>query len=301
ATYSGGGYIATGVQYKSQLNGDIYLLRTDGNGSQLWAKTFGDTLFQQALGVREGEGGDIFVAGTSRYQLSGTNQVFVLKTDSMGTVKWMKIYSGSGYSQCNIMEKVPGGFIIGGTSGAGDAYLFKIDTAGTLLWNKIYNSNPNTEILETVKTAPDGSLLFGGYSITSSSSVINAFLAKADSSGNLQWWHFYSNGVSEIHDLDILHDGSVIMGGEGGTYQMLLFKADSSGNLQWTKAFGLGVVDLFFSTKTLADGNVLLAGHSFISGAPNLGYDMALIKCDTSGNFIWTRNIGGYYNDQSYA
>jgi hypothetical protein len=293
--YSSGGYISAGVQYKTQLNGDIYLLRTDVNGSQLWAKSFGDTLFQQALAVREGEGGDIFVAGSSN------QHVFVLKTDSMGTEKWIKKYSGTGFDQCNVMEKIPGGFVIGGTRNAGSTYLFKIDSAGTVLWSQTYNSFSNTEIVETVKACPDGSLVFGGYSIVTMPSAINAFLAKTDSLGNIQWWHYYKNGSGQVHDLDILDDGAVIMGGEGANNQMLLLKADTAGNLQWAKAFGLGVVDLFFSVKILADGNVLLAGHSFISGGSNLGYDMALIKCDTAGNFTWIRNIGDYYNDQCYA
>lgn len=305
--YSQGGFVAAGVQYQSQQNGDIYVLRTDANGNQLWAKAFGDALFQQALGIKEVDGGDILVAGTTRSAINPNNShIFVLKTDSLGTEKWIKNYAAGNYDQCNVFEKAGVGFIIGGTTTSAisfseDAYLVKIDSAGTILWNKIYNISSNTDIIEAIKTLPDGSILFSGYSITSNSSVIHGFLSKTDSIGNLLWWHFYTNGRNVIHGFDVLPDGSVIMCGEGGNFQMLLLKADAAGNLQWAKAFSTTVVDGLFDIRTLADGNVLLSGATFIAAPPSIGYDMALIKCDTAGTILWTRNIGENYNDQCYG
>ncbi|HKR06930.1 MAG TPA: T9SS type A sorting domain-containing protein, partial [Bacteroidia bacterium] len=304
--YSQTGYVATGVQYQSQQNGDAYILRTDASGNQLWAKTFGDTLFQQALGVKEGDGGDLFVAGTTRSQVTLNNQIFVLKTDSLGDTKWLKTFAGGNYTQCNVLEKAAGGFLIGGTttssiSSSEDACLLKIDSAGTILWNKIYQVNANTEIVEAVKELPDGSILFAGYSMPPGSSATPGFLAKTDSAGNLLWWHFYTNGRVIIHSLDVLQDGSVMMCGEGGNFQIILLKADAAGNFEWAKVYGINGPDGFFDMRAFADGNVLLSGASFIASFPNIGYDMALIKCDTAGTILWTKNFAGNYNDQCYG
>jgi type IX secretion system substrate protein len=303
--YSQGGYVATGVQYQGLQNGDIYILRTDANGSQLWAKTYSDSMFQQSLGIREGDGGDLIISGTTRSS-TGTGRIFVLKTDSAGSEKWMKTYSFVNDAQCNTLEKTPGGFIIGGSTFSSatfsnDACLVKIDSSGTILWNKTYNIGGTHEIVEAVKTLPGGSILFSGYSMTSNPSAVPGFLAKTDSMGNLQWWHFYTNGRNVIHDFDVLTDGSVMLCGEGGNFQMLLLKADTSGNLQWGKSYGATTPDGFFNARTLADGNILLSGASFIVAGSNIGYDMALIKSDPSGSIIWTRNIGGNNNDQCYG
>lgn len=298
--YSQGGYVSTGVQYQSVTDGDIYVLRTDADGNQLWAKTFSDPYFQQALGVREDGQGNIIVVGSTRNS-TGTGRIFALKLDSGGNMLWTRIYAGTNETQCNSFEKLSGGFIIGGSTYNSDydACLVKIDSAGTMLWNKSYTIGITDEIVEAIKPQKDGSLLFAGYSM--SGPDVSGFLAKADSNGDVLWWKSYMNGRHVIYDFEILPDSSIIMCGEAENFDMLLMKVDDSGSILWEKNYATPLPDQLFHVCGTEEGNIILSGASYFVNGADAGYDMALIKSDTSGSILWTINTGDVYNEQSFG
>lgn len=300
--YSDGGFVLTGWQVQLNYKEDIYVVRTDKAGNQLWAKTFGDTLVQYATGVGQTVDGNLVVTGVV-YGLAG---MVAISLDSSGSSNWMRKYLISGSEQGQCMITTNNGFIIGGgaynTIDLNDASMVKIDLLGNILWSKRYRVTGTEEIIESIKVMQDGSLIFTGVSYKPSTAVTQAFLAKTDSLGNPIWFHFYKGGINQIYDLDVLTDGSIILCGFGTALNMVLLKTNSNGNLIWAKSLRSSgtILDYGSSVKTLPDGNILLTGATaIIPSSTNFGSDIALIKCDTSGTVIWSKNYGGSIDDRS--
>ncbi|MCK4585347.1 T9SS type A sorting domain-containing protein [candidate division WOR-3 bacterium] len=128
-----GGFILAGYTYSygSGLT-DIYLIKLDSSGDTIWTKTYGGSEEDHAYSVQETSNGEFIIAGvTSSYGVGGAD-VFIVRTDEDGIIKWTKTIGGTsadmGYS---VRETTDGGFVIAGwtrTFGLGmeDYYLIRL-------------------------------------------------------------------------------------------------------------------------------------------------------------------------------
>jgi hypothetical protein len=76
---------------------------------------------------------------------------------------------------------------------------------------------------------------------------------------------------------------------------MYVVKLDSSGNVLWTKTIGGSSEDVANSIIQSSDGGYVVAGGTKSFGAG--GWDMYVVKLDSSGNVLWTKTIGGSSED----
>ena len=137
---SDGGYVIAGVTSSYGLGGDdVYLVKTDSAGSMLWNKTYGGTSNDDGCSVIQTSDGGYVIAGvTSSYGLGG-DDVYLVKTDSAGSMLWNKTYGGtSNDSWFSMIRTTDGGYAIAGYTssiGAGsfDVCLSKADSSGNNL------------------------------------------------------------------------------------------------------------------------------------------------------------------------
>jgi hypothetical protein len=176
------GYIVAGGTWSYGAgSSDVYLIKTDSLGDTLWTKTFGGSEFDGGHSVQQTTDGGYIVAGWTWSWGSETDDVYLIKTDSLGDTLWTRTYGGSDYDQSySVQQTTDGGYIVaGGTAsygaGAEDVYLIKTDSLGDTLWTKTVGGSQSEEG-QSVQQTNDGGYMVVGQ--TASYGVGNIYLIK---------------------------------------------------------------------------------------------------------------------------
>ena len=283
-----GGYIVAGTTSSFGNSDQVYLIKTDSLGDSLWIKIYGGPLSDYGQSVQQTSDSGYIIAGYSN-SFGNNNQVYLIKTDSLGDTLWTKTYGGSsedyGYS---VQQTIDGGYIIAGrTSSFGNdeqAYLVKTDPIGDTLWTKTYGGS-GAQRGYSVQQTTDGGYIIAGTT-QSSPHNINVLLVKFDSAGSNLWsfiynigWALFSGGQSVQQTSD---SGYIITGGIliGSYSQVYLIKTDSLGNSEWENNFGGASDDGGISVKQTQDGGYIIAG---VTNSFGNGSQVYLIKIDAYG------------------
>jgi hypothetical protein len=153
---SDGGYVICGTTelFSGNVDGDVYLIKTDSLGDSLWTQTFGGTSIDEGSSVQQTTDGGYIITGS---KINGNNgrDVYLIKTNSLGDSLWTRTLGGTGEDWgMSVQQTSDGGYIItGGTNsfgnGLNNVYLIKTDSNGNLTtptWDCIGGScvNPVT-------------------------------------------------------------------------------------------------------------------------------------------------------------
>lgn len=127
--------VAGGTMSSGQGLNDVYLLKIDGSGNEIWSKTYGTAASELAFSLQ--------ITSTDEYLLSGpiagssnSEDILLLKTATDGTLIWANTFGGSGQDRGLSMDLTQeNGAIIAGYSssfgiGGMDIYLIKTDANG---------------------------------------------------------------------------------------------------------------------------------------------------------------------------
>lgn len=158
-----GGYIMVGQ------NGapNVYLIRTNATGTAVWTRTYGGSGIDIGRCVRQTSDKGYIIAGRTASFGDG-DQVYLIKTDSLGDTLWTKTYGGPGSDRGeSVQQTADGGYIIGAYTssfGAGldDFYLIKTNSSGDTLWTRTYGGT-NTDRGYSVQETANGIYIFAGW------------------------------------------------------------------------------------------------------------------------------------------
>lgn len=141
------------------------------------------------------------------------------------------------------------------------------------------------------------------------------FLIKYDPKGVKLWTKQIGTSVDDIsygvatdNFSNVYITGSTKGGFDGntnkGSEDIFLIKYDSNGNKIWTRQLGSGGSENCYSVATDNLGNIYMSGYTegSLDGNSNIGgKDIILVKYDSAGNKLWTKQIGDSGNDISYG
>lgn len=202
--------------------------------------------------------------------------------------------------------------------GGSDAFVAKLNSSGARQWNTFLGSTANDEGHSIVIDGSGNSYVVGTSEATWESPVSgfqgasDAFVAKLNNSGTLQWHTFVGGSASDVgNGIAVDLNGNIYIVGVStagwgspvdpypiGEWQCpFAAKLNSSGALQWNTFWGSGGLDNGSGITVDESGNVYLAGQCYNSwGSPVNPYagstDACVAKLNTSGVRQWNTFMG---------
>jgi len=185
-----GGYIIAGRSDILGSDWDIYLIKTDDWGNTEWERTFGGSDYESAFHVQQTTDGGYIIAGTTQPS-SGSADVYLIKTDSLGYTEWERTFGGSGHDRAScVQQTTDGGYIIGGdthpSGGSTDAYLIKIDSLGDAEWERTFGGSGH-DYVHHIQQTSDGGYIIAGETNSYGAVPNDVYMVKTDSLGNIEW------------------------------------------------------------------------------------------------------------------
>ncbi len=292
---SDGGYIMAGGTYSyGEGISDVYLLKADENGDEVWKNTFGGESDDRAECVRPTSDGGYIVAGITQSFGAGEYDFYLVKSDQDGEEMWTRTFGGSAEDQARCVQQTSdGGYVVAGMSrsfdpvGYSDCLLVKTDASGNEVWTKNLGGSGNEEAYSVQQTS-DGGYIVAGLTTSFGAGFADMYLLKTDGNGNQVWYNWFGGTRrDEAYSLQQTSDGGYILAGRtestgAGDYDVYLVKTRSDGTEVWSRTFGGSGRDLAYSVCQTFDGGYILTGYtcSFDVAVS----DMYVIKADRDGN-----------------
>jgi hypothetical protein len=307
-----GGFVMVGRTNSSGAGDyDIFILRTDNNGNELWNKTLGDQYKDYGYQIVEALNGDLIIIGD--HQWGSQNyafDVYLARIDSTGTIlRWNYTFGDSNSQEMGRSLYISNNsdFLLGGVfpiSGLeSEIWLIKTDRFGIQLWNRTYGGNETDRCFQNnlVLECKNGDILIGGYTISFGSGESDIWLIRTDSYGNKIWNKTFGGSkldrpqmISECNDGGIIICANTMSYGEGDL-DLYVLKTNQDGNLLWNFTLGCETLDEARSVVELDDGGFLISGSTTKFGTGNGG--LWLVKTDTNGDIEWETSFGESYNE----
>ncbi len=301
-----GGYVICG---ESTLGGnDVSIIKFDSLGNIEWAKVYGGFGMDAGADIEQTpDSGYIVDAG---FNTGLNSQTWVLRLDVNGDTLWTQKYSlGSGATDAYNMAVGIGGYLgITGTyknnnTSQLEAFLLLIDSSGTLLNSKTNYFNIKSEGHALVQLSNANFLITGIKSNGLTNPEI--FLIKTNPFGDTIWTKAYGTSkVNNAFDIQATNDGGFVIAGYRFNnlcpcYNSYVIKTDMNGDTLWTKLYLDGHESIAYSIEQTTDGGYIIAGTSYASGVNNF-YDLFLMKINSVGDTLWSRQFGGNAPDYGY-
>lgn len=285
-TYVGSGRYA---DPNSQLN----IEKTLPNGSWVWRRKYGGSSRDAASDVlQEADGGLAILGYTSSVDgdivmppgdsVKKADNIWLVRTDSNGLIKWQKIIGGSKYDRGVSIARAPhGGYYILGNSNSpdydcgctppdsrfSDIYIARLDSLGDIMWSRCMGGSDG--MVSAVTIIEDGS---GGLF-----AAANVRTGGRDLSGI-----YLGNGDLWLIRLD-------------SSNRLLLNKCyGSSSNAEWVSGIALGKDStLWIAARSNGQGGMVdtAFGES----------DAWVINTDMAGNILYTKVLGGRKSETAAA
>jgi hypothetical protein len=201
-----GGNSNSNVSFEKSENSkgfkDYWIVKLDNLGNITWQKTYGGSSTDDLHALFQTNDGGYFLGGSSSSPISGDKTVssfgsddyWVIKTDSVGTIEWQNVYGGTESDTLfSAIQNSDNNFVLTGTSlsgasgnktelsrGSYDSWTLKINNFGNILWQKTLGGSGQDGFNYILQTIDGGYFLSGGTDSPISYDIINPFRGSSD-------------------------------------------------------------------------------------------------------------------------
>ncbi|QOW10172.1 T9SS type A sorting domain-containing protein [Kaistella flava (ex Peng et al. 2021)] len=303
-----GGFLLTGTSYSNQSldkkdnnigGADVWLIRLNEDGEELWQKTLGTKNNDEAAAVTQSLDEGFFVAGNinSNKNLFGSKDIFISKLDKTGKLINTTILGGNALDEVQEMIATPDGgsvLLMYSTSGKTENKIFnplETDEANT--------ENKAVDLLASLKPKTDNqqsTTIFGKTEENFGEG--DYWIVKLDKNANVEWQKTYGGSADDHPKTIVFTDKGYLIGGESrsnssgnkrenieeGT-DLWLISLDKNGNELWQKTYSFGNRDVLMSANVIRKTNKdnFSEDKGFLLG----GYTQAEGKIQTDDEKFW--------------
>ena len=308
-----GGYIIIGDTMSFDVGGgDVWLIKTDVYGNELWNKTFGGKRGDSGFSGKQTSDGGYIITGCTKSFGAGDFDIWLIKTDDKGNEIWNKTFGGPKWDQgYSVQQTKDEGYIITGCTesfsvGSYDVWLIKTDANGNMEWNKTFGGI-DWDWGYCVQQTNDGGYIITGDTLSFGPGECDAWLIKTDANGNMEWNKTFGGPKWDWgYCVQQTNDGGYIITGGTESFSVSyvwLIKTDSLGNKEWDNTFGGSQPGRLATSgccvQQTNDEGYIITAWTYSYGAGDR--DIWLIKTDSNGEEIWDMTFGGSKWDWAFG
>lgn len=322
---------------------DFWIVKLTTTGFIDWQNSLGGSAQDRAYRVRQtSDGGYIavgFTASSSEGDVGenhGSNDVWLVKLNSSGTLEWQKVLGGSqndkGYA---LRQTGDGGYIVAGVSassnegdtlgshghGGEDVWVIKLDSLGNITWQKLLGGSAGDAAYAIEQTSDGGYVIVGPSSsnngdVSGNNGSIDYWVVKINSSGSIESQDCFGGSNNDVPtDVKQTSDGGYIVTGytyssdgdvtsNQGTSDYWIIKLSSGLVLEWEESYGGSSEDWAQAIQPFGSGYIV-AGFSYsndgdVSGNNGM-YDYWIIKISSTGLLTEQNCYGGSGAELAYS
>jgi len=210
---TGDGYIMMGVTYypprkDGYVDSDIWMIKVDKNGNEIWDKTYGGNWTEYGDDIIEIDDGYLLSGITASYTTYGGYDAWLIKIDENGTEQWNKTYGWEQFEIHSYISQADDGCMLTGyteyTPMGGKIFLIKVDEEGNEQWSQAYGAG--LEQVRDIERVDEGYVLAGSQSAISVGGC-DAWLVRVDEQGNELWSKNMGGAVEEVANAVVEVDG----------------------------------------------------------------------------------------------
>lgn len=292
------GFLAVGwsESFGEDNDPDVYVVRTDVDGTLLWDKIFDEGLAGRAYSVIETSDKGFLIAGEIVNTLGEESIIYLLKITEEGKKEWSKSYgdvqvSAEAHDLC---ELPGGGFALTGKinaeNGEDDIIVVRVDGQGEEIWTKTFGGDKD-DTGNAIVSLEDGIVIVGSIKdeVGADSDI---YISRLDLDGNVVWADttLQTNQGEEGNDLLLTQSGELVIAGSVENFQKaFLAKYDQDGDAVWFKWIDLNADDVFSAVIEDKNEDLVAVGLTVPGGA---ALDVLIGKFDKNGNEIWLKSLG---------
>ncbi len=247
-------------------------------------------------------------AGSTSSFGTGSSDMYLIRTDSLGNLLWQKTYGGSVIDAAyNMIKTNDGGYLLSGYtssfgSGGYDFFMVKTDSLGNTLWTKSFGGT-GWDFAYTAVQTPDSGYVVAGQTYSFGNGNADLYVLRLDYKGDTLWTKTYGGSMEEGCKSSLLtSDSCVVIAGyttsNGDSLgDIFLLKINMNGDTLWSKTIGTPGEDRVNDIQSLGASGFILAGYTNGIGAGQ--HDFYLVRTDVNGDTLWSISQGGPHDDEA--
>jgi regulation of enolase protein 1 (concanavalin A-like superfamily) len=183
---SDGGYIVSGCTYSfGNGSNDGWILKLTSTGDIEWQHSFGGWGYDSASSIQETNDAGYIIAGYT-YSSGAGYDIWILKLDSEGDMKWQRTYGGSNGDFPHFVQQTSDeGYIVSGCTfsfgnGSRDGLIIKLTSTGDIEWQHSYGGS-DSDCVHSIQQTSNGGYIAEGFTDSFGAGSKDIWILKLDS------------------------------------------------------------------------------------------------------------------------